>query len=179
MDWNAVALGSGHVFVAGPRRTGFPGPAVGLLTKSGKIEPFPDADWNGWKPGQDATHRFVSVSALHVAPDGTQWVVDTRTPSFGSAPISGGTKLVWIDQATGHILRIYPLGSEIAQAGSYIDDIRFNGRHAYLTDAGKGALVVLDVETGSARRVLVDDASTLARSGMQLSDASSTAAIAS
>lgn len=163
MDWNAVALAGGHVFVAGPRWTGFSGPAVGLLTKSKEIEPFPDADWNGWKPGQDATHRFVSVNALHVAPDGMLWVVDTGTPSFGGSPVSAGAKLVRIDPATGHVLRIYPLGPEIAQAGSYIDDIRFNGTHAYLTDAGKAALIVLDIKTGQARRVLDNDASTRAR----------------
>ncbi|MCP1237774.1 major royal jelly family protein [Gluconobacter kondonii] len=163
MDWNAVALAGGHVFVAGPRWTGFSGPAVGLLTKNGKIEPFPDADWNGWKPGQDATHRFVSVNALHAAPDGMLWVVDTGTPSFGGALVAGGAKLVRIDPATGHVLRIYPLNPEIAQAGSYIDDIRFNGMHAYLTDAGKAALIVLDIKTGQARRVLDNDASTRAR----------------
>ncbi|CEF42413.1 hypothetical protein ASN_3170 [Acetobacter senegalensis] len=163
MDWNAVALAGGHVFVAGPRWTGFSGPAVGLLTKSKEIEPFPDAAWNGWKPGQDATHRFVSVNALHVAPDGMLWVVDTGTPSFGGSPVSAGAKLVRIDPATGHVLRIYPLGPEIAQAGSYIDDIRFNGTHAYLTDAGKAALIVLDIRTGHARRVLDNDVSTRAR----------------
>lgn len=163
MDWNAVALAGGHVFVAGPRWTGFPAPAVGFLTKSKEIEPFPDANWNGWKPGRDATHRFVSVNALHVSPDGMLWVVDTGTPSFGGVPVSAGAKLVRIDPATGHVLRIYPLGPEIAQAGSYIDDIRFNGTHAYLTDAGKAALIVLDIKTGQARRVLDHDASTRAR----------------
>lgn len=164
MDWNAVALAGGHVFVAGPRWTGFSGLAVGLLMKSREIKPFPDADWNSWKPRQDATHQFVSVNALHVAPDGKLWVVDTGTPSFGGVPVSGGAKLVRIDPATGHVLRIYPLGPEIAQAGSYIDDIRFNGTHAYLTDAGKAALIVLDIKTGQARRVLDNDASTRARS---------------
>ncbi|WP_308469046.1 L-dopachrome tautomerase-related protein [Gluconobacter sp. Gdi] len=138
------------------------------MTKNGKIEPFPDADWSGWKPGRDATHRFVSVNALHVAPDGTLWVVDTGTPSFGGPPLPGGAKLVRIDPATGDVLRIYPLGPEIAQAGSYIDDIRFNGMHAYLTDAGKAALIVLDIKTGQARRVLDNDASTRARTDRPL-----------
>ncbi|MBS1095995.1 hypothetical protein JK191_00060 [Gluconobacter sphaericus] len=165
IDWNAVALAGGHVFVSGPRWTGFSGPAVGLLTENEKIEPFPDADWNGWQPGQNATHRFVSVNALHVAPDGTLWVVDTGTPSFGGPPVPRGAKLVRVDPATGHVLRIYPLDPEIAKTGSYIDDIRFNGRHAYLTDAGKAALIVLDIKTGQARRVLDNDASTRARTG--------------
>ena len=163
LDWNAVALAKGHVFVAGPRWTGFTGPAVGILTKNKDVAPFPNVEWNAWKPGQDATHHFVSVNALHTAPDGTLWVVDTGTPSFGGAPVLGGAKLVRIDPATGHILRIYPLGSTVAQTGSYVDDIRFNGRHAYLTDAGKAALIVLDLETGQARRVLENHASTRAQ----------------
>ncbi|MFT8523350.1 L-dopachrome tautomerase-related protein [Gluconobacter oxydans] len=165
MDWNAVALANGHVFVAGPRWTGFTGPAVGILTKSKDVTPFPNAQWNAWKPGQEAMHRFVSVNALHTAPDGTLWVVDTGTPSFGGTPVPDGAKLVRIDPATGHVLRIYPLGSGITQAGSYVDDIRFNGRHAYLTDAGKAALIVLDTETGQARRVLENHASTHAQPG--------------
>lgn len=163
LDWNAVALANGHVFVAGPRWTGFTGPAVGILTTNKDVAPFPNVAWNAWKPGQDATHHFVSVNALHAAPDGTLWVVDTGTPSFGGAPVPDGAKLVRIDSATGHVLRIYPLGSNIAQTGSYVDDIRFNGRHAYLTDAGKAALIVLDLETGQARRVLENHASTRAQ----------------
>ena len=117
------------------------------------------------EPGRDAPHRFVSVNALYVAPDGTLRVVDTGTPSFGGAPVSVGYKLARIDPATGHVLRIYPLAPEIAQADSYSDGIHFIGTHTYLTNAGKAALIVLNNKTGHARRVLDSDVSTRARIG--------------
>ena len=47
------------------------------------------------------------------------------------------------------------------KAKSYVDDIRFNGRHAYITDAGEPALIVLDLETGDAGRVLENHPSTV------------------
>src|SRR4030095_6486953 len=39
-------------------------------------------------------------------------------------------------------------------AGSYIDDIRFHDDHAYLTDAGRAGIIVLDLKSGDARRGL-------------------------
>lgn len=39
-------------------------------------------------------------------------------------------------------------------ATSFVDDVRFNGKTAYLTDAGSGALIVLDLNKGSGRRIL-------------------------
>ncbi|MBM9400082.1 hypothetical protein JUN65_00525 [Gluconacetobacter azotocaptans] len=161
--WNAVVRADGHIFVAGPRWLGFGGPAVGELDARGEIRPFPDAAWNGWKPGRDAARRFVSVNALHLDPEGKIWIVDTGTPAFGAPPVRGGAKLIRIDPTTGEVLRCLPLGPDIAPAGSYIDDIRFNRRHAYLSDAGRGALLVLDLGTGQFRRVLAGVPATMAQ----------------
>jgi len=163
MDWNAVALAAGQVFVGGPRWTGFSGPSVAIVTKSKALAPFPTAEWNDWKPGLDATHRFVNVNALHVGPDGSLWVVDTGSPQFGGTIVKNGAKLVRINPMTGAVIRVYPFGADVAPDGSYIDDIRINGAHAYLTDAGKGALLVVDIESGSVRRVLDDNPATTVR----------------
>ncbi|GBQ89439.1 major royal jelly family protein [Asaia krungthepensis] len=163
LDWNAVALAQGHIFVAGPRWTGFPGPSVATVTPEGMLRPFPSPEWNDWKPGQDARTRFVSVNALHLGPDGTLWVVDTGSPQFGGAIVRGGAKLVRIDPANGKIVHVYPMGPDAAPDGSYIDDIRFNGDHAYLTDAGTGAILVLDIPSGTFRRVLAGHPATMAR----------------
>ncbi|GBQ62101.1 hypothetical protein AA103196_0223 [Ameyamaea chiangmaiensis NBRC 103196] len=163
LDWNAVALAANHIFVGGPRWTGFSGPAVAVLTKGNSLRPFPNPEWNGWKPGLDAKQRFVSVNALHIDPEGKLWVVDTGTPQFGGPPVENGPKLVRLDPVTGKILHVYPMGPDVAPAGSYIDDIRFNGPHAYLTDAGKGAILVLDITTCAVRRVLDASPATHAR----------------
>tara|TARA_B100000678_G_scaffold112927_1_gene94405 strand:- start:484 stop:1623 length:1140 start_codon:yes stop_codon:yes gene_type:complete len=162
MIWNAVAVDQGRILVAGPRWTGSSGPSLGVI-QAGQVQPYPDAAWNSWAPGRDVTRSFVNVNAIHRDREGTMWVVDTGSPMFGGDPLPGGAKLVRIDLNTNRVLRVYPLANEIALPGSYVDDIRINGRHAYLTDAGKQpGLIVLDVETGILRRVLDNHPSTVA-----------------
>jgi hypothetical protein len=168
MIWNAVAVTQGRVFVAGPHWTGSKGPAVARLDAEGAPEPYPDAAWNGWRDGADAAGAFVNVNAIHLDGSGGLWVVDTGSPEFGGNPLPGGAKLVRIDLARGRVTKIYPFGPEIAPAGSYVDDVRFNGSFAYLTDAGRPGLIVLDLNTGVARRVLDNHASTTAPAERQI-----------
>ena len=152
MIWNAVATDRERVFVAGPRWTGARGPAVALL--NGLARAYPNVDWNNWAPGGDVTKAFVNVNALHRDDHNGLWVIDTGSPDFGGNPLPGGAKAVRIDLATDRVDRIYPLGPQVVLPGSYVDDIRFHGDHAYLTDAGRPGLIVLDLRTGEAHRVL-------------------------
>jgi hypothetical protein len=161
MIWNAVAVDHGRVFVSGLRWSGSTGPAVGTVV-NGKVHPYPDARWNGWQPGADPAAEFVNVNAVHLDGTGGLWAVDTGSPDFGDAPLPGGAKLVHIDLATNRVTRVYPFGPEVATATSYVDDVRFNGTTAYLTDAGRPGLIVLDLRSGKARRVLDGDRSTTA-----------------
>ena len=162
MVWNAVAVEHGRVFVAGVRWSGSAGPAVGVLDGAGQPRPFPDARWNSWRPGVDPATTFVNVNALRLDDRGDLWAVDTGAPDFGGAPLPGGAKLVRIDTATGRVDHVFPLSPDVATATSYVDDIRFNGSKAYLTDAGRPGLIVLDLRSGRARRVLDGDPSTTA-----------------
>ncbi len=163
MAWNGVAVArDGRVFVSSPRWASIDAPALALLDKDGGLQPFPDAAWNAWRSGAAPDQAFVSVNAIHFGPEGDLWVVDTGAPDFGGKVVPGGAKIVRIDLAANRIRRVYPLGPDVATAGSYVDDIRFGGRHAYLTDAGRPGIIVLDVETGGARRALDNDASTTA-----------------
>jgi hypothetical protein len=72
-----------------------------------------------------------------------------------------GPKLVTINVTTNEVTRTYPMGN-VTLAQSLLDDIRFNPESgkAYLTDAGVPALIVLDLASGEARRVLENDVST-------------------
>nr|WP_245214915.1 major royal jelly family protein [Pararoseomonas indoligenes] len=164
MIWNAVAVDQGRVFVAGPRWTGSQGPALGLL-EGGAVRPYPDATWNGWARGQEAARAFVNVNAVHLDGRGGLWAVDTGSPDFGGDPLPGGAKLVRIGLESGRVDRVVPLGPEIAGPGSYVDDARFRGDTAYLTDAGRPGLIVLDLRSGAARRVLDGHPSTMAPEG--------------
>ena len=153
MPWNAVAVDVRDRFIVGaPLWTGNAGPAVAIVGKNGTLKPYPDASWNNWKPGSDPSHAFVSVNAIHEDAHGDLWIVDTGSPEFGGTPVENGAKVVHIDPRTDTVVRVYTFPKESILAHSYVDDIRINGNHAYLTDAGEGAILVLDLDNGSVRR---------------------------
>ena len=160
--WNAVVPTAQGVFVSGPRWASGSGPQLSRLV-DGQARPFPDARWNDWAPGQDAADRFVNLNALRLDAEGALWAVDTGAPDFGGDPLPGGAKLVRMDPVSGRVLRVIRFATDVALPGSYVDDVRFHGRHAYLTDAGRPGLLVLDLDLGTARRVLEDHPSTVAR----------------
>jgi sugar lactone lactonase YvrE len=160
--WNAVVVHGGSIYLAGPRWAGNTGAALTRLRR-GVPTPYPDRKWNEWRAGADAARSFVNINALRLGPDGGLWAVDSGSPEFGGDPLPGGAKLVRIDPQTSRVTRVIGFAPDIARPGSYVDDVRFNGRHAYLTDAGNPGIIVLDLETGQARRVLDGDRSTTAR----------------
>ncbi len=163
MIWNAVAVEQQQIFVAGPRWTGSKGPAVGRLDRKDEPQSYPDEAWNGWREGMDASTAFVDVNALRRDGKGSLWVVDTGSPTFGGDPLPGGAKLVQVDLATGHVARVILFGPQIALPGSYVDDVRFHGDFAYLTDAGRPGIIVVNLKTGDMRRVLENIPATTAR----------------
>ncbi|WP_340117874.1 L-dopachrome tautomerase-related protein [Pelagibius sp. 7325] len=154
MVWNAVAVDGARVFVAGPRWISGKGPAVAKLNGAGHPIAYPGERWNSWRPAADPAAVFVSVNAIHLDGRGGLWAIDTGTPGFGEDPLPGAPKAVRIELASGRVERIYRFGPDVALPGSYIDDIRFHGDHAYLTDAGRPGLIVLNLTSGAARRVL-------------------------
>jgi len=135
-------------------------PEIAEIT-SGSAKPYPDEGWNSWRAGQDGHAAFVGANSLRVGPDGALWVVDRGAGGIGAPLVDGGPKLVRIDLAANRVSRIYDLAL-VAQGASFVDDVRFNGDTAYLTDAGRPALIVLDLGTGKARRVLENHPSTVA-----------------
>ncbi len=82
-------------------------------------------------------------------------MLDAASPAMAGT-VPEGPKLVRVDLADGRIDRIVRFDEKIAPKASYLNDVRFaaNGAHAYITDSGKGALIVVDLATGKSRRVL-------------------------
>ncbi len=163
MIWNAVAVEREEIFLAGPRWSGSHGPSVALLNAKGEPQPYPDELWNAWREGADPSEAFVDINALHLDEKGALWAVDTGSPQFGGDPLPGGAKLVQIDLTAGRVARILPFGPKIALPGSYVDDVRFHGDFAYLTDAGRPGIIVVNLTTGEMRRVLENIPATTAR----------------
>ena len=90
MIWNAVAVHAGRIYVGGPRCSGGTGPSLATIDGDGALQPFPNADWNGWHREREGTRAFVCVNAIHLDSMGRLWVVDAGSPTFGGDPIPGG-----------------------------------------------------------------------------------------
>ena len=155
----------GRIFVNFPRWTEDTAVSVGEL-KDGKVTPFPDERWNEWRNARkdelSAIDHWVCVQSVVVGPNGNLWVVDAAAPAMG-AVVQGGQKLVEIDLKTNKPARTIAFDMEVAPQGSYLNDVRFSpdGKTAYLTDSGAlGALIVVDLDSGKARRLLDGDRST-------------------
>lgn len=150
----------GRVFAVIARIDGSSGPRV-VEMREGRPVPYPDAGWNAYAEGADPTRTLVWVNSLRMGPDGDLWLVDTGMPGFGKPMRPGGVKLVQVDLSENRVRRTIPLDGLVTEK-TFVDDVRFNGRHAYLTDAGAPALIVLDLATGRGRRVLEGHASVTA-----------------
>ncbi len=154
----------GRIFVNFPRWFEDVPVSVAELTKDGKLHPYPDAEWNGYRNAAPlpAGNHFVCVQAETADGHGHLWVIDPAAPATGFI-VPGGPKLVEIDLKTNSVIRTYLFDGQAAPQGSYLNDVRLSpdGKYAYMTDSGaQGALVVLDTTTGQARRVLDGDGST-------------------
>jgi hypothetical protein len=162
-QWNGVALSpGGRMFASFPRWLDDETISVGEILEGGDVRPFPGGDWNTWRPElspEDPGSRFVHVNAVHADEANALWVVDAATPRFGEV-VPGGPKLVKIDLGENRVERIYPLDESIATPGSALNDVRVGAHHAYLSESGEGSIIILDLETGEARRRLLRHHST-------------------
>ncbi|HET9931064.1 MAG TPA: L-dopachrome tautomerase-related protein [Polyangiaceae bacterium] len=124
------------------------------------VGPYPDEEWNAWRPGLDPRKHFVAVQSVLVT-EGTLWVLDAGNPKFGGV-VRGAPKLVVIDLTTDAVRDVIPFDAKIASGASYLNDVRIDLSRgfAYITDSGKGGLVVLDLLTKKAQRVLDNSPST-------------------
>ena len=152
----------GRIFVSFPRWTEDNEISVAEL-QGGALIPFPDASWNAWRNAAkdqiSPKNHWVCVQSIVTGPNGNVWVLDPAAPAM-AAVVKDGPKLVEIDMRTRLPARVVAFGEDVAPQGSYLNDVRFSpdGGTAYLTDSGaKGALIVVDLTSGKARRVLDGD----------------------
>ena len=156
----------GRIFVNFPRWSEDVPISVAEVMKDGSIKPYPNDEWNAWRNAKmsemSARDHFVTVQSVVADGRGSLWVVDPAAPN-AEKTIKDGPKLVQIDLKTNSVKQVYPFASEVAGPASYLNDVRIapDGAFAYFTDSGSpGGLVVLDLNSGKAWRVLSDDPST-------------------
>jgi sugar lactone lactonase YvrE len=158
---NGVAAApDGRVFVGMPRWVQVDGFSVGVV-KNGSVQPYPGGSWNIWKEGLPPREHFIAVNAVRIEPDDPRslWVVDA------ASGVKGGPKLVEIELATNKVSRVYSFDQDIAPEKSYLNDVRIARGHAFITESGMGAVIVVDLTTGRARRLLANSTKTKAVPG--------------
>ncbi|WNG38204.1 hypothetical protein F0U61_34455 [Archangium violaceum] len=159
-QWTGIAVSKeGRIFVNFPRWSEDVPVSVAEV-KDGAIVPWPDATWNEWKPGTPGEGHFVAVQSVVTDDQDRLWILDTGNPQFKGV-ISQPT-LYQFDIASGRPVRTFTFPPEVSSGNSYLNDVRIDTERevAYLTDSQAGGLVVLDLKSGSSRKVLRDHPST-------------------
>ncbi|MDX9767877.1 MAG: L-dopachrome tautomerase-related protein [Ectothiorhodospiraceae bacterium] len=119
---------------------------VAEVLRDGSLVPFPNAVWSTGGALDD-------VLGVQSDPYGIVWMLDTGMRN-GLTP-----KLVGWDTALNRLHRVIHLPPPITVEGSFVNDLAVDRRHdhVYIADPARGsnaALIVVDLATGAARRVL-------------------------
>jgi sugar lactone lactonase YvrE len=159
---------TGRIFVNFPRWIDEPTPSVAEVVADGSLVPYPNSVVNAWDkiPGESVRDHFVSVQSVVVDDEDALWILDPASPAFQEV-IPGGAKLLKVSLASNEVERVYHFDNESAPPKSYLNDVRFAHGFAFMSDSGLGSIVVLNLTTGKARRLLEDHASTKAEPNVE------------
>lgn len=154
----------GRIFVNFPRWEQDVPISVAEVGPGGKLTPYPNAEWNAWRNAKKLSNgdHFVCVQSVVAGPQNTLWVLDPAAPG-NEFNLEGGPKLVAIDLGSNRVTRTILFDRSVIPQGSYLNDVRFSadGNWAYITDSGViGALIVVDLASNKARRLLSGHPST-------------------
>lgn len=146
-----VSIKSGRVFVNFPLWSDDHFLSVAEIV-DGKANAFPNEEWN--KPGPAGSH-FVCVQSVVVDDKDNLWILDPAAPKMKEIE-KGGPKLVKVNLQTNQVVQTIPFGEDIAPKKSYLNDVRIDtaANVAFITDSALGAIVVVDLKSGKARRLL-------------------------
>ena len=128
--------------------------------KDGKPAPYPDAEWNSFKKGEDGQNKFVTVQSVVTDDKGFLWVVDAAGIGLGKV-YQHSSKVVKINLANNKIEKIYRFPENVVSEDVYINDIRVDNENgfAYLSNSNTGGIVILNIHTGDSRLVLANSTS--------------------
>lgn len=149
-DFNARLVYSNHPFFAPAIRVMRYNPA----TK--KSEPFPNAQWNSVQ--RNSSHYLDDVLGIRNDSKGVVWMLDMGTRSKITP------KLVGWNTHLNRLEKIYPIPAPASIPTSQLNDFVIDEKRGLVViadediahggDGTKAALVVLDLKTGKARRLL-------------------------
>ena len=124
---------------------------VALAIRDGAVRPFPPAGWSRVLAAEPADKEtgLRPVLGVRVARDGRAWLL---SGGRGQLP-----KHIYVwDRAKNRLAQDFQFRQPEAQLSSFYNDLALAPDHnaVFISEPGGPALVVVDTETGAARRVL-------------------------
>lgn len=157
VQWTGVAVArDGRIFANFPRMETDTIPYSVAYVNGNQATVFPNADWNTWNPSLPPQSHFVCVQSVYIDDQNNLWVLDAASPQMRGV-VKGGAKLLKFNPTTGQLLQYVSFDDEtIVYPGSYLNDVRIDTQknYAYITDSNQGAIIVVNLSTSKARRVL-------------------------
>lgn len=162
-QWTGVTVApDGSLFVSYPRWSDTVPVSVQRINPENPSQrsAFPNEEWNNWTEGADPANHFICVQSVVADSQNRLWVLDPANPEF-SGVVPNGPKLVAFDIETGEVVQKFVFDERQVPENSYLNDVRIDTRHqtAYISDSHAAAILVVDLRTGYARRLLHDDPS--------------------
>ena len=162
-----VVTTQGRIFVTFPWNERQPELAVGELRPNGETVAFPSKSWNQWdgKPGPSALRAIVCGQALTLTQESGReflWILDSGNPGHHGV-ITAGPKIFKIDLTDDSIAQVYYFDHlRDFSADSRLSELRVDASRqiAYVSDAAKGGIYVIDLKKRDTRGVLFGHAST-------------------
>ena len=114
-------------------------------------------------PSEEAQALFETPLGVVVDRQNRLWTIDHGNHGTGQA------KLMAFDVATGEVVHEHAFDSSVAELGSFLQDLQVDssGEHVFIADVSfwrkNPALIVYEVASGEARRVLEGDESVSAQ----------------
>ena len=143
-----IAVGpDGRVFLSIHEFYGQPVRVVELL-QDGRVKPYPNEDW-GYAAQQRESGGLYGVLGLNVDPDGVLWMLDTSGKDRAGRLVGWNTK-------TEKLHRVIYLAKPVVKENAFLNDLAIDTKHnaIYIADTGTASMIVVDLNTGVARRVL-------------------------
>ncbi len=119
--------------------------------KDGSVKPYPTPKMAAALKSE-TSGGLNGVLGLNIDENGILWLLDAQTADYAGRLIGWNTK-------TESLEKIIYLAKPITRDSSFLNDLAIDTKHnaIYIADSGAGptsAIIVVDLETGKARRVL-------------------------
>lgn len=118
------------------------------LLPDGSTKPYPNNEWAYAAQGKQRGGLY-GVLGLNVDKQGVLWMLDTSGNDYSGRLIGWNTK-------TEQLHRVIYLAKPVIKDSSFLNDLAIDTTHnaIYIADTGTGSIIVVDLKTGLARRVL-------------------------